>query len=295
MKPLAVLFLAAFAARAADPPAQVFQMNCSACHAVDQMVVGPSLVEIAGIYRDNPDGFVKWCIAPQHKREGVIEMPSMAHLGEPVLRELHRYVIASAAGKAEQKKADIDPFGVPREQVRRPQVQRIFLPEASPAAIAVALPGDLSFCFDAAECRLRYVWKGGFVDGWQYWKGNGSSLAKLDGEVVYREESYPAITAGSAGNMMAPKFLGYRVGKDGIPTFRYEVAGAGFTETIRSLADGKGIVREFKSEAGPLLVGASKGARIESSTGEVREQGADTGFLVPAEKAKSFTLTYRWR
>ena len=150
---------------AADTPAQVFQIQCAACHVVDQMLVGPSLVEIAGIYRDRPDEFVKWCITPQHKREGVIEMPSMAHLGEPVLRQLHGYVIAAAEGKTELKKGNGDPYSAPRAMVRRPQVQRIFLPDASPAAIAVALPGDLSFCFDASECRLRYVWKGGFIDG----------------------------------------------------------------------------------------------------------------------------------
>jgi cytochrome c551/c552 len=109
-----VLLLSALPALpAADPPAQVFQIQCAACHQVDQMVVGPSLVEIAGIYKNDPDGFVKWCIAPQHKREGVIEMPSMAHLGEPVLRQLHGYILEAAAGKTERKKADGDPFGVP--------------------------------------------------------------------------------------------------------------------------------------------------------------------------------------
>jgi cytochrome c551/c552 len=295
MKPLLVLFLATAALPAADPPAQVFQVNCSACHAVDQMIVGPSLVEIAGIYRDNPDGFVKWCIAPQHKREGVIEMPSMAHLGEPTLRELHKHILGLAEGKKEQKKSDNDPFGVPAAEVRRPQVQRVFLPEASPAAIAVALPGDLSFCFDASECRLRYVWKGGFIDGWRYWKANGSSLAKLDGEVVYKEDSYPVLTASSAGNMVRPKFLGYRIGKDGIPSFRYEVAGASFVETIRPLPDGTGITREFETDSRLLLVGPSARARIESSTGETREKAAESGFTVQADKSKSLTLTFRWK
>ena len=230
---------------AADTPAQVFQIQCAACHAVDQMLVGPSLVvmldegldllvEIAGIYRDRPDEFVKWCIAPQHKREGVIEMPSMAHLGEPVLRQLHGYVIAAAAGKTELKKSNGDPYSAPRAMVRRPQVQRIFLPDASPAAIAVALPGDLSFCFDATDCRLRYVWQGGFIDGAPYWKANGSSLAKLDGEVVYRDPDHP-LTPGTDDPLATPKFLGYRLGKDGLPSFRYRRGGVTFTETIRPM------------------------------------------------------------
>lgn len=279
-----VLLLALPALAAADPPAQVFQIQCAACHQVDQMVVGPSLVEIAGIYRNDPDGFVKWCIAPQHKRPGVIEMPSMAHLGEPVLRELHGYILEAAAGKTEQKKVDGDPFAVPAAQVKRPQVQRMFLPEASPAAIAVALPGDLSFCFDATECRLRYVWKGGFIDGWDYWKGNGSSLAKLDGAVVYRESRFP-LTWPLAGEETPPKFLGYRVAKDGLPTFRYQRGGVTWAETIKPLSDGTGIERHFELDAGKAMTVSAAKADVMSSTG-----AAD----IPAT-AKSFTLTLRWK
>jgi len=284
MKPLPFFLLATAALSAADPPAQVFQINCSACHAVDQMVVGPSLVEIAGIYRDNPDGFVKWCMAPQHKREGVIEMPSMAHLGEPALRELHKYVLGLAKGKKEQKKSDNDPFGMPAAQARRPQVQRMFLPEASPAAIAVALPGDLSFCFDAAECRLRYVWKGGFIDGWPYWKANGSSLAKLAGEVIYREPRFP-LTWALAGEELPPKFLGYRVGKDGLPSFRYRRGGVTWSETIKPLSDGTGIERVFELDAGKAMTVAAEKVAVTSSTGSAG---------IPAS-AKSFTLTFRWK
>jgi hypothetical protein len=261
-------------------------MNCSACHAVDHMLVGPSLVEISGLYRDNPDGFVKWCIQPQHKREGVVEMPSMAHLGEPVLRELHGYVIASAAGKTELKKGDGDPYSVPRAMVRRPQVQRIFLPDASPAAIAVALPGDLSYCFDASECRLRYVWKGGFIEGTPYWKANGSSLAKLDGEVVYTEPSFP-LAASSGSKNPELKFLGYRVGKDGLPSFRYTRDGIPWQETIRPLPDGSGIERLFETGGTEALeVAPDPAATVTTSTGTPR---------IDAAAAKSFTLTYRWK
>jgi cytochrome c551/c552 len=283
---LSAAALATATLRAADSPAQVFQIHCSACHAVDTMVVGPSLVEIAGIYRNDPDGFVKWCIAPQHKRPGVIEMPSMAHLGEPVLRQLHAHVLSAAAGKTEQKAAGGDPFAVPRAQVRRPQVQRIFLPDASPAAIAVALPGDLSFCFDATECRLRYVWKGGFIDGFSYWKGNGSELAKLDGQVVYREPAFPLVRE-PGGKDQPPDFLGYRVAKDGLPTFRYRRDGITWTETIRPLSDGSGIERHFTTEGTDrLTLAAPAAATLSSSTG---------GTVLSGEQAKSFTLTLRWK
>ena len=36
---------------------------------------------------------------------------------------------------------------------RRPLVYRVFMPDASPSAIAVALPDGLSYCFDAGRWR----------------------------------------------------------------------------------------------------------------------------------------------
>lgn len=266
----------------ADDPKAVFQVQCSACHAVDHVLVGPSLVEISGIYRSNPDGFVQWCMKPGRKRLAGIEMPSMAAVGEPTLRQLHAYILSEAAGKKEVKASGVDPFAVPRAMVRRPQVQRMFLPGASPAAIAVALPGDLSYCFDATDCRLRYVWKGGFLNASEHWLGNGSKQAMVDGEIIYREEAFP-LTGGSAG---ALKFTGYSL-KDGIPSFRYTRGGMQIVETIRSLADGSGIERAFEIEnAPPLKIEVAAPARAESSSGSLS---------LTAAQAKSFTLTLHWK
>jgi len=284
MKPLLTLTaLAALIPSAnADDPKAVFQVQCSACHAVDHVLVGPSLVEISGIYRNNPDGFVQWCMKPGRKRLAGIEMPSMAAVGEPTLRQLHAYILTEAAGKKEVKGPALDPFAVPRAMVRRPQVQRMFLPDASPAAIAVALPGDLSYCFDAGECRLRYVWKGGFINASENWRGNGSKQASIDGEILYREEAFP-LTGSSAGSV---KFIGYST-KDGLPTFRYTRGGMQVAETIRPLADGSGIERVFEiGNAAPLKIEVAAPARAESSSGSLS--------LSP-DQAKSFTLTLHWK
>ena len=217
-------------------------MNCAACHAVEYAFVGPSLVEVARLYRDDVEGFVKWCLQPGKKREGAIDMPSMAHLGEPALRELHGFILAQAAGKSERPPppelvADRFP-----DFERRPQVQRMFLPDASPAAIAVALPGDLSFCWDAAECRLRYVWRGGFMDGWPYWARNGKAYGERLGEVIYREEAGP-LAAGEKA-----EFLGYRM-KDGLPTFRYRIDGVLVEERLEPGSAGE-IVRTLRMDEG---------------------------------------------
>lgn len=266
----------------ADDPKAVFQVQCSACHAVDHVLVGPSLVEISGIYRNNPDGFVQWCMKPGRKRLAGIEMPTMAAVGEPTLRQLHAYILSEAAGKKEQKASGVDSFAVPRAMVRRPQVQRMFLPDASPAAIAVALPGDLSYCFDATECRLRYVWKGGFLNTSEHWLANGSKQASIDGDIVYREDAFP-LAGGSSG---PSKFLGYST-KDGLPSFHYLRGGLDIVETIRPLTDGSGLSREFQISSAPSLkVEVAPPARAESSTGSLSISG---------EQARSFILTLHWK
>lgn len=63
---------------------RVFRDSCSSCHALDQVLVGPPIREIAEIYRDNAAGIVAWAKAPGKKRTGFPQMPALgfpdAHL-----------------------------------------------------------------------------------------------------------------------------------------------------------------------------------------------------------------------
>ena len=73
----------------------------------------------------------------------------------------------------------------------KPTVVRTFMPGASPAAFAIALPQGQYFCWDAGECRLRYVWaEGGFItDNKRHWSSNGKPVASLKGKVYYRAKN----------------------------------------------------------------------------------------------------------
>jgi cytochrome c551/c552 len=269
-----VMILATAGQMPGEEPGEVFAAHCAACHALDHALVGPSLVEISGTYREDREGFIAWSMKPGRKRPQSIEMPSMAHLGKDTLAALHAYVVEAAAGKEERKpmaEMDFDQGG------RRPRVQRIFLPDASPAAIAVALPGDFSYVFDAAECRVRYVWQGGFMDGNPYWKGNGSSLAEIQGERVYQEDEFPLKWARPPSTDV-PKFLGYRL-IDGLPTFVYVRNGVRFEERILPLADGSGIERVFSTDA-------VMDFQVELAEGAVINKAADS---------RGVTITQRFK
>jgi cytochrome c551/c552 len=266
--------------------ANLFTTNCSACHLLDQSIVGPSLVEIRSLYLNKPDEFLKWTIAPGRKRAGAIEMPSMVHVGEPGLRAIHTYIMSLSKGVKTQKAVTTDPFANSPTQNVRPLVQRIFLPDAGPAAIGVALDAKTSLCWDAGECRLRYVWTGGFIDGFPYWKGNGSSQAKIKGKVRYIEPA-PLISG-------APKFKGYQI-KDGLPIFHYSLGNQEITETFTALDSG-GINRAFTIfplPAEDLVIRLPQSPKVNT----ICDKGilAKGKLILTPEQAARFTLTHRFQ
>ena len=232
------------AATAAPDGEQLFTTNCSACHLLDQMVVGPSLAEMRVLYDGKPDEFVKWAVAPQQKRPNVIEMPSMVHVGEEGLRAIYEHVMKVSEGVKVKDQKQGDPYAGSPPHVARPQVQRIFMPNAGPAAIAVALDETVSLCWDAGESRLRYAWTGGFIDGFPYWNKNGSSLAKIVGTVRYVENDSPF-----PGDEKA-KFLGYKM-EAGLPIFQYRIGATAITETFAPLDEGEGFSRKFTMNPAP--------------------------------------------
>ena len=134
---------------------------------------------------------------------------------------------------------------------RRPIMYRIFMPNASPAAIAVGLDSELSYCFDAGTCRLRYAWRGGFVDPMPVWKENGNGLAKLQGKTFYTEKGFP-FRLGN-GEQPKPEFLGYRL-IDRLPEFRYRLGDLEVRELIR--VQNGNLVRRFR------FSGASRSIRF---------------------------------
>ncbi len=267
-----------------EPGEQHYTMYCASCHMPDRFHVGPSLIEIGKLYGDKSDDFVAWCHAPQPKRQGVIQMPSMAHVQKAQLLQIHSWVVASTKGKEEVVVKNADRFRASPSMRRRPLVQRIFMPQAGPAAIAVAASDEGHFCWDAGECRLRYVWKGDFIDGWPVWRANGNALAKVVGDVLLREARTPL----PADEDARRKFLGYRM-KDGLPTFRYRLGSMRVEERITPLLDGWGLERRF------ALQGASQPVKLTMTAAPkmtyTSEDGTFDGLVFTPSKGKERAFT----
>jgi cytochrome c551/c552 len=71
---------------------QVFQESCSTCHALNEKLIGPTIKEMAEIYKGNPNAMIQWIKAPGKKRAGEA-MPAQSHLSERQLKLVAQYIL----------------------------------------------------------------------------------------------------------------------------------------------------------------------------------------------------------
>ncbi len=72
----------------------VFQQNCSACHQLDQKIVGPPIKEMVSIYSGNEAALKQWIKAPGKKRPDYPQMPGFAQLSDQELQDLSQYILS---------------------------------------------------------------------------------------------------------------------------------------------------------------------------------------------------------
>ncbi|MCH2208810.1 MAG: cytochrome c [Lentisphaerales bacterium] len=76
-----------------------FMTHCSDCHKLEGVLVGPSLVEIAHVYKDDKRGIITWAMRPGNKRADTLPMPPMLHVGKENLLKITNYIFAVTEGK----------------------------------------------------------------------------------------------------------------------------------------------------------------------------------------------------
>jgi len=172
-----------------------------------------------------------------------------------------------------------------------PYFYNVFIEGANPDAIAVHLPQDLSYAWDAGACRLRFAWKGEFLDMSDLWKGHFDASAKILGDIFYRDNSEYPLRVGENAAIPNFKYKGYRL-VDRYPEFHYTLNGIDVYELIRPKADGLGLIRDFRVPHADrkLWFFANLGdnaIEYEFSAGRYKNKKLE---LSPAE-AKAFTIT----
>jgi cytochrome c2 len=171
-----------------------------------------------------------------------------------------------------------------------PILLRTFMPDSSTRSIAVGLPGNQSYCFDAQTCWLRYAWTGDFLDVKPVWAGRGGAKANILGNKYYTTPDLFPIRIGNPDREPIVKFRGYKL-VNKLPEFMYEVDGVLVHERITAANKGVGLVRTF--ELDPVkedlwfIAGNPDGVTISSSAGEF----AGGRIKIPSGKSVRFEVT----
>lgn len=220
----------------------------------------------------------------------------------------HGMVMFGAMYVTKQKEKDLPKIGddenlpdLIREQAKNPILHafpvdtphwyRIFMRDSGPASIAVQLDNGQNYCWDAGVCRLRYAWRGAFVNPMPHWSSNGDDFAEVKGTIYYRTPPYFPLRFGDERKIPTNiQFRGFHV-VDGLPEFHYTVDGADVRELIKAAHHG-GFETTFKitgTKAQVFYVSdPNGGATLASEAGKF----TDGVLKLPAAKAKEFTITF---
>jgi azurin len=207
---------------------------------------------------------------------------------DPNIPESRRQDDSSEKENVQEKSTSVNPH--PYALVP-PYLYHVFIEGASPAAIAVHLPNDLSYCWDAGTCRLSFAWKGDFLDMSALWKGHFDTSAKIMGDIFYRDNTDYPIRLGENATVPVIAYKGYRL-IDRYPEFHYTLNGLDVYELNRPKADSLGLIRVFRIPRANRVVWfytnrQDDAIEYEFSAGHLE----DKKLKLSSKEAREFTIT----
>ncbi|MBC8325266.1 MAG: c-type cytochrome [Verrucomicrobia subdivision 3 bacterium] len=150
---------------------------------------------------------------------------------------------------------------------KQPIVFRTFMEGAGTHAIAIGFPAGVHAAFDSEAVGWTTLWRGKFLDAESTWDDRFTPLAKPLGTDLIKLPSGPAVAVYQDGKPW-PKgelqFRGYRLAKNGTPTFLYRHGKIEITDTLTP--QGKGMQRrmEFTGGEGELAVRLAVGEDFQT-------------------------------
>ncbi len=167
-----------------------------------------------------------------------------------------------------------------------PYYYRIFMPEASPASIAVRLTDEISFCWDAGPCQLLYAWEGGFIDNSVAWKGHKNTESRILGTIFHNEPVNNPLRFGKRNHISENiEFQGYQL-KDRNPEFHYRIDGVDVYEYFQVSEDGQKLIRNFRVPDASEAVWLKVSKHVKITKGQM---SGGSLMLLP-EEAKKFSI-----
>lgn len=209
---------------------------------------GPDMTEMHA--RIRTDWLLRWLQEPSRLQPGTA-MPAFFSdmVADLAHAKMDAIVRALAAGKSLPLPEGLldGPQGYRLVVRDEPVLLRTFIAESSTRSIAVGLPGGVSYVFDAEQCRVRFAWRGEFLDVTPVWTGRGGGQAKVLGTKFFTAPAGQPLRIANADSEPAVKFRGYRL-VEKFPEFQFDVDGVPVRQRVSKASD-KGVTMEF--ELGP--------------------------------------------
>lgn len=238
-------------------------LGCVACHGLkDRKGLGVAVVNLTTTaLRLRPEYFKELLLNPQVTQPGTLMPPLFVgrKAADKEVEMLWTYLKEIDQSRLPEGLLQTGDYELKPEKDGRPIVFRTFLEGAGMEAVAVGFPQQLHAAFDAQEVRWAIAWKGRFVDAMTTWEERAMTPAKPLGTPVLtlpavmplaRLESASSPWPESYGAGAGYAFKGYRIAKDGVPTFLYEVTGLKVEDTLRPTSDGKSLLHTIMVKGG---------------------------------------------
>lgn len=251
-------------------------MGCVSCHGLkDRKSLGVPVVNLTfTAARLQPEYFKELLLNPQVTQPGTLMPPLFMgrKKADQEVEMLWTYLKELDQSRLPEGLLQTGDYELKPEKATRPLVFRTFLEGAGMHAVAVGFPQQIHVAFDSLEVRWAIAWKGQFVDAMTTWEERAMTPAKpLGKSVLTLPLRMPLAKLSSAsdpwpdacGTKAGYESKGYRISKDGVPTFLYQIGHLTVEDAIRPAADGKSLKRTLTVKGageGWYFLGASKNA-----------------------------------
>jgi cytochrome c553 len=207
-------------------------LACVACHGLkDRKSLGPPVIRLTHtVERLQPEYFKELLLNPQVTQPGTVMPPMFVgrKKADQEIESLWTYLREVEGQPLPEGLMSAEDFELKPDVEKRVIVFRSFIEGVSTHAIGVGFPGGLNAAFDAKTSRWALIWKGRFLDAMSNWQERAMTPIKPLGTDV---KELPAATGERV-------FGGYKLGKDGVPTFLYRQDGQQVEDTLRPVKNG---------------------------------------------------------
>jgi len=205
-------------------------LACVSCHGLkDRKSLGPPVIRLTHtVERLQPEYFKELLLNPQVTQPGTVMPPMFVgrKTANKDIESIWTYLREAEGQPLPEGLMSAADFELKPSD--KPIVFRSFIEGVGTHAIGVGYPGGLNAAFDGKTSRWAIIWKGRFLDAMSNWQDRAMPPIKPLGTDI---KQLPEVTTTRI-------FGGYRIGKDGIPTFLYRENGQQGEDTLRPTQNG---------------------------------------------------------